>query len=269
MIRKTALASVACALAAASLYPAAATATGAAATATGSPRARAKLVACHPALAASSRYAVFAGEMRSLHQGADTLEMRFDLYRRSPRSIWFRHVSAPGLGVWNQADPGVRVFRFRQRVENLSVPAYYRASVSFRWLDGSGHQLARTSRVTNVCHQPDLRPDLRIGSILRSPVSGDPASSYYRVVVRNDGATAARDFDVALSVNGPAVTDMRTVSLLGAGESKELTFIGPRCTPGSTASAAVDPDNRVSEARERNNTRTVSCLATAAGRRRS
>src|SRR3977135_4444982 len=84
--------------------------TPAAAQSAGPPRASAQLARCHPSLDAAQRYAVFSGAMRSLRAGQDRLEMRFDLFRRAPGAVAFRRVAAPGLGVWNRADPAVGRF---------------------------------------------------------------------------------------------------------------------------------------------------------------
>src|SRR4030081_1279144 len=81
------------------------------------PRASAQLDRCHASLDAAPRYAVLSGAMRSLLGGQDRRDMRFDLYRRAPGAVGFRRVAAPGLGVWNRADPGVGRFRFNQKVE--------------------------------------------------------------------------------------------------------------------------------------------------------
>src|SRR5690349_19329087 len=89
------------------------------------PRASAQLDRCHPSPDATQRYAAFSGTMRSLRAGQDRMDMRFDLFRRGRRSIVFKHVAAPGLGVWNRANPGVGRFKFRQKVENLTPPASY------------------------------------------------------------------------------------------------------------------------------------------------
>ena len=219
--------------------------------------ARAFLHACHPALAQGERYATFGGYMRSLRMGADRMEMRFDLYRRPAGGVRWRRVWGPGLGSWNRAHAGVAGYRFRQRVENLPAPYSYRAVVLFRWKDGAGRVFARTWRHTPLCFQPDLRPDLRIGGITVER-GAEPGSAVYSVLVRNTGRTEARDFDVLLRIGGVA-RPVETVTALGAGQRILLRFAGPRCAPGESLVAAADPDKRVSEARERNNSLAVAC----------
>ena len=217
------------------------------------PRASAQLNQCHAALDAAQRWAVFGGTMRSLRSGQDRMGMRFDLFRRARGSLVFRRVAAPGLGVWNRANPGVGRFKFRQKVENLSAPAAYRAVVSFRWIDAAGRVFARAQRVTPACSQPDLRPDLRIVAVTRF-------AGAYHVTVRNAGRSPARGFDVSLTVGGGPVVPSQTVGVLRPGDPpRTLDFGGPRCADPVVATA--DPGNVVPESNEANNTLTVGCLA--------
>ena len=88
-----------------------------------------------------------------------------------------------------------------------------------------------------------------------SVAAGDFA---YRVTLRNAGRTASRDFDAVLTVGGlprPAVN----VVGLAPGERRVVELHGPRCEPGSTARVELDPDNRVDEAVEANNSRSTTC----------
>ena len=231
----------------------------AASPAAAAPRATASLARCHRSLDPAQRYAVFAGTMRSLRAGQDRMQMRFDLFRRLPGTIGFKRVAAPGLGVWNRANPGVGRFKFRQKVENLSAPAAYRAVVSFRWIGADGRVFARAQRVTAVCGQP--LPDLRVVGITR-PLG----TSTYRVTVHNAGSLASRGFDVSLSVGGRPVAPNQTAGALQPHQSEVLTFARPGCADPVVATA--DPGNAVPESNEANNTLTTSCLAIAASRSR-
>jgi hypothetical protein len=217
--------------------------------------ARARLASCHRHPAQLMRSLTVDSTMQSLREG-DRLQMRFYLFRRWPTSLVYRRLRGPGLGSWTTASRGTDVYRVRKPIQNLPAPAFYYVVVSYRWLDDDGAVLARTARRTGVCFQPDLRPDLRLGLFDVRPLNGE--SARYSIVVRNDGRTATRDFDVLLSVNGdsqPAVT----MAGLAAGARREVVIVGPRCRSG-TVSLRVDPDDRVDEAGERNNTRTVACI---------
>jgi CARDB protein len=222
------------------------------------PRASAQLARCHASLDAAQRYAVFSGAMRSLRAGQDRMEMRFDLFRRAPGAVAFKRVAATGLGVWNRADPAVGRFRFKQKVENLGAPAAYRALVSFRWIGANGRAFARGQHLTPTCQQPDLRPNLRIGRITASRTA-DKGTFNYDVIVRNDGLSAARGFDVSLSVGGVPVVPAKTVGLLRAGQPVTLQFAGPRCTGTEAIAATADPGGAVAESNEADNELTVPC----------
>ncbi len=221
------------------------------------PRATTAVDRCHAALPSTERYAVFSGTMRSLRHGTDRMQMRFDLFQRNKGAATFKHVAAPGLGVWNPANRGVRRFRFRQKVANLLAPASHRAMVSFRWMAAAGRVLSKTTRLTPVCFQPDLRADLRIGRITGSRQPN--GSALYQVTVRNDGRTAAPGFAVSLDVNGAPVLPTQVLSALGSGAKQVVSFRGPRCTPGSSLVATADPGNRVDEADEADDALTLAC----------
>jgi hypothetical protein len=220
--------------------------------------AKATLHVCHFAPDQQGRYAVFGGSMKSLRDGDDRMQMRFDLYRRLPGNARYQHVAAPGLGGWNKAAPSVTRYRFRQKVENLPAPASYRAVVSYRWLTAAGKVFARTKRTTPVCVEPDPRPNLRVSRITGAPAPG--GNAFYDVVVRNDGRSAASDFDLLLTVNG-AARPAKQVATLAAGARKVVRFTAPRCAAGSTVKADVDPDNRVAERDETDNSLAVDCPA--------
>jgi hypothetical protein len=224
------------------------------------PRASVQLDRCHPSLDPAQRYAAFSGVMRSLRGGQDRMDMRFDLFRRPRGGVVFKRVAAQGLGVWNRANPGVGRFKFRQKVENLSAPAGYRAVVSFRWIGVDGHVFARAQHVTLVCQQP--LPDLRIVDVTRQV--GTPT---YLVTVRNAGGLSARGFDVSLRVGqGSPLVPGQTVGVLGPHQSLSLAFTRPGCADPVVATA--DSGSAVPESDEANNTLTTTCASIARSRSR-
>jgi CARDB protein len=223
-----------------------------------------RLAACKTALAQADRYAVFTGRMSSLRRG-NRMSMRFDLFRQAGGQKSFIRVDAPGLGVWNRASDGVPSYTFRQRVQNLSAPASYQARVTFRWKGPTGRPTVVVSKLTDVCAQPDLRPDLRISFAGTQVV--DATQADYSVLVRNAGGTVAgglTGFDVSLQV-GAVVSPLTTIAALGAGASQLVTFRAPRCETGSTVQAMVDPDGRIDESDEANDTVTRACAARRRG----
>jgi hypothetical protein len=218
--------------------------------------ARARLSACKQALDLTGRSLTVDASMHSLQDG-DRMQMRFDLYQRKPGSARFRKLPGPGLGTWNPAMPGVDRYRFRKPIESLPAPAAYRVKVTYRWLDENDVAHARTTRLTGLCVQPDLRPDLRVAGFkaARRFVVG---VFLYNVVLRNAGRTATRDFDAVLSIGGvprPAVD----VPGMAPGEKRVVELTGPRCESGATERVQLDPDNRVGESDETNNSRATTC----------
>jgi CARDB len=218
--------------------------------------ARARLTACKPSLDQASRSLTADASMRSLQKG-DRMQLRFELFRKALGSKRFRKLAGPGLGTWNPATPGVDRFRFRKPIQNLPAASTYYVKVTYRWLDEHNAAYARTVRFTGQCFQPDLRPDLRVAAFSGTRRVG-PGEFAYRVLLRNAGRTASRDFDAVLTVGGlprPAVH----VSGLAAGERRYVELIGPRCETGATARVELDPDNRVDESNETNDSRSTTC----------
>jgi hypothetical protein len=99
------------------------------------------------------RSATFAGEMTAV-AGTAKMEMRIDVLERTPGEPGYHTLTAPGLGVWRNSAPGVKVYKYLKQVTNLSAPAFYRAAVRFRWLGPKGRLLASTELHTRRCEEP-------------------------------------------------------------------------------------------------------------------
>jgi subtilase family serine protease len=65
--------------------------------------------------------------------------------------------------------------------------------------------------------------------------------------VRNAGRTAAGPFDVALTVDGVEQPPERVLGGLAPGASSTVTFLAPRCAPGSTLRFDLDAEDEVDE----------------------
>ena len=213
------------------------------------PPLRAKLSACHSGPAAMERTATFVGSMPAV-AGTKRMWMRFDLFERVAPATDFAAVKAPKLGVWQKSAPGRASsgFVFTQRVQGLTAPASFRAQVRFRWY-GKGSKLLRSAtRTSAICKQPDQRPDLRAGALdaARGPLLDEAT---YELDVRNDGHTAAAGFDVVLAVGG-AEQPPQHVAGLAPGSTATVTFVGPRCAPGSTLLFELDAEDAVEESSE-------------------
>lgn len=233
------------------------------------PRAGARLVACKRAPLLAARVAVVGAWMRPL-PFAQRMAVRLDLWQRLPGARWTQRTDVPGLGVWvSPSDPllgtgPADVFKYRQAVGRLAVPAAYRFRVTFRWSDAAGAVVRQTGITTATCRQPDLRPDLVLDGVAAAPSPRGGALVRYAVTVRNAGRSAAPRSVVAATLPGDATPNQRTRSVprLGPGESATVAFTGPGCAAGEQpAMFVVDPGNAVEEAREGNNELAAACPA--------
>jgi hypothetical protein len=236
----------------------AAPAPAAAAVAQAPPSVSARLTDCAAALDPAERFLVAEGRMRRAG-GAARMAMRFELQVRTPSRPGYTAVRAPGFGAWNAARPASRQFVYSKRVENLGAPAVYRMVVRFRWYDAAGRRLASARRVSPVCRQPDLRPDLAPARVDVGP-GPTPETRRYAVPLRNAGPTASGAFGVVLTVGGRALP-AQAVPGLAAGRRTELRWTGPACSAGETIAVRVDADGAVDESDEADNDLVRGCPA--------
>lgn len=217
---------------------------------------RAVLVDCQRSVDPLERAMVVEGRMRARRRG-EGLAIRFDLLQAPRGSRRFRRLQATGLGEWNVADPGVTRYRFRKRIDNLDAPADYRALVRFRWSDAEGNVVARATRRTPVCRQPDLRPDLRV---LRGEVGPGPTprTRTYVALVTNSGRTRADAFDVRATLSDGREAST-TVPGLDPGERRRIGVVAPACTAGTPVSLAADVLGAIAESDENDNSLSVTC----------
>jgi hypothetical protein len=135
------------------------------------PSVSATLEQCLTAGPQSERSATFAGEMGSVI-GSSRLQMRIDVAERLPEEFSYHTLSAPGLGVWRTAAPGVKAYRYLKQVTNLSGPAFYRGVVRFRWLSARGRLLATAILHTRRCEQPTTSVPASGPGLLTAPAGG-------------------------------------------------------------------------------------------------
>lgn len=234
---------------------------------TPAPPAGARLLACRRSPSIAARLAVVGAWMRPLANGR-RLQLRIDLYQRMTGGRWTLRSDVPGLGAWiAPSDPllGTRlgdVFKYRQSVGRLVVPAAYRFRVGFRWLDATGAVVRSTTIATATCRQPDMRPDLVLDAVRAAPSPRGDRLVRYAVTVRNAGRSAAPRAIVAATLPGDPTPNghQRSVPRLLPGDSAVVTFIGPGCTAGQQPAAFVaDPSNAIDESNEANNELAGSC----------
>jgi CARDB protein len=213
------------------------------------PPLRAKLTSCLSGPDATDRSATFTGSMPRI-KGTKRMWMRFDLQVRIPPATTYKTIKVSGLGVWQKSATGKTSsgFVFDQRVQALSAPGAYRVTVRFRWYGRSGKLLRSTSRQSATCTQPDQRPDLHAGDLGGVVGPGAGQATYY-LGVSNEGRTAAGAFDVGFTVAG-AEQPAQRVDGLAPGADQTLTFVGPRCAPGTTLRFVLDARDEVDESVE-------------------
>jgi hypothetical protein len=132
------------------------------------PVALAMLQQCLTAPAQSERTAVFSGEMNAI-PGSTRMMMRIDVQEQLAGETGFHTIAAPGLGVWRSSDADVKSYRFIRQVTNLSAPGFYRALVSFRWLNAKEHTIRSSAQHTPRCVQPVPAPPV-LSPALPSPM---------------------------------------------------------------------------------------------------
>jgi hypothetical protein len=215
-----------------------------------------RVTACESALDPAARVATFEGRMRVKH-GSRRMQMRFTLQQRTPDEPGWHKLPASGFGKWLTSDPGVGRYVYTKRVIELEAPASYRTLVKFRWLDGSGDRVASSKSTSAVCHQTDLRPNLRPLGVQAQP-GADADHARYLVPVVNRGHSAAGAFDVVVSVDGTTLTPAQAPEL-EPGERALVELQGPPCQDGQTLTVDVDPTGAVDERSEADNQLSVPC----------
>jgi CARDB len=222
----------------------------------------ATLEQCLSAVNQANRSATFAGQMVAT---ADTqhMTMRIDVLERMSTENHFHTVSAPGLGVWRNSVPGVKIYRYLKQVTNLSAPASFKARIRFRWLDAKSRVVKRAERRTATCDQPDERPKLVVGEVMVKK-SSNSSNADYQITVRNDGRSATDAFQITLNVNGLQQAPVNVAPLAG-GSRTQLAVVAPRCTPQSTIEVGLDPQHQIDEAQGGGLSDVVSCPSTGEG----
>lgn len=101
----------------------------------------------------TERSATFTGEMAAT-AGTLRMEMRIELEELPDGEQRYHTVIAPGLGVWQRSNVGVKSFTHIQQFTNLSAPALYRGAIHFRWLNAKGRMIKSEELHTAGCEQP-------------------------------------------------------------------------------------------------------------------
>jgi hypothetical protein len=227
------------------------------------PKASVSVAACHSDVKPLARRFRVVGDMFSLRQG-NRMEMRFEVFSKTPTDETWRLVESPELGIWNRARPDRTQYRVGQKIVNLTAPASYKARVTFHWA-GPGTQDTVTKRWSKVCEQRDPRPNLRLARLEARPLNAKEAT--YVVQVRNVGAsvtTGDSGFEIALAVDGVTRPTSDPILGLRPGASIQVNFRAPRCKQGGTIRATVDPYARIDQSDRADDVLELPCPASLA-----
>jgi hypothetical protein len=218
---------------------------------------QAPLVSCTTGLNATQRSLEVDAAMRPV-AGATRMGLRFDLLQRTSQSTGFQRVTGPGLGVWKRSHTGVPSYEVDKGVDNLAAPATYQLRVGFRWYGTGGRVLRTVHKLTKLCREPDLRPNLTVRNVLVGTPVNNGGRWVYTVAVRNKGGGAAGPFNVSYSPPGAPVQTL-PIAGLGAGATSRVTFSGPACNSASPPAFTADSSNQVAESDEADNSAVATC----------
>ena len=238
------------------------------ASASSGPRAQIEGVVCQKALDPPARVFSATTVMRPI-KGTAHMQLEVELFVSTATSPAFSNLPGTNLDTWlSPQDPNLGqrpgdTWVEQHPVANLAAPAAYRFSISFRWLGSSGQVLKTVTRLTRVCHQPELRPDLAVQSFTAAPVAGHPNIDQYTAVIANQGGGPAKDFEIQFTDGSKVVT--RTIAFLGKGASRTVTFAGPLCVSAAPPTLVLDPSGAIDDSNRANNTATATCPALPAG----
>jgi hypothetical protein len=205
--------------------------------------------------------------------GTQAMRLQFILLESHALHGHYDVVHGHNLGVWiapNDPTLGQRAsdtWKLTHPVALLSAPAFYRLKVTFRWLGAGGKRLAQVTQQTSVCHQLELRPDLRVANISARSLPNKPANDKYVVTIANRGLTGARTFDVDFTPQGGA-TVIRLVPKIGRRGHHgilRIQFVATACTAPETITVVVDPAGAIPDLDRSNNTLTWACPAATTG----
>jgi hypothetical protein len=218
---------------------------------------------CTHVMDPGSRAVGVTATMRPL-TGTRKMAIRFELLQRSP-GLPVQEVAAGDLGVWRTpANPTLGqlpgdVWRLQKSVYNLDAPFTYQFRVSFRWTGLHGKVLGTATRFTRTCRQRELRPDLAVRSITVAAVAGHPNKNLYTAIIANQGLTGAGPFQVLFAPGNSSAPTTDTVSFLGAGMTRTLTFVGPLCDAANPPRVSADAASQVDDFDRSNNVLAATC----------
>jgi hypothetical protein len=199
------------------------------------------------------RLALFRGQMRAIRH-TRRMMMRFVLIERSPEGE--SPAAAPKrLSRWHRSRRHVRTFRYKQTVTGLQPGVTYLTLVRYRWLRKGKRKSLTVRRRSAECRQDGDLPNLAVGPIsARRGLA--PGNEIYSMPVTNTGKAVADSVKVDLMVDS-ASADAYTIESLAPGQTETIEISGPACR--GHVRAVVDPENRIVETTEGDNSRRRRC----------
>jgi hypothetical protein len=234
-------------------------------------RAALQTFGCHPALRAAKRSVSVTAVMRPV-SGTQHMQMRFQLLSDALGRL--APVRGGDLGTWISPRPSTLgqdpkdVWIVRHPVTKMAVPANYRFKVSFRWTGADHRTITTAVRLSPICNQPDMRPDLLVQSITVNSIAGDTTENQYVAQIANNGLTAATAFDVLFAPGDGSATQSASILKLAAHATRTEAFVGPACTTATAPTITVDPEHHVNDLDRANNSLTATCPSVATASRR-
>ena len=134
-------------------------------------------------------------------------------------------------------------------MQGLTAPASFRAQVRFRWYGRGGKLLRSATRTSAICKQPDQRPDLRAGA-LDAARGAAARPGHLRARRAQRRAHGGRRRSTSCSPSAAPSSRPSAWSGLAPGATSTVTFVAPRCAPGSTLRFELDAEDEVEESSE-------------------
>jgi len=96
-------------------------------------------------------------------------------------------------------------------------------------------------------------------SIAVAAIAGHPKKNLYTAVIANQGLTGAGPFQVLFAPGDTSAPTTDTVSYLGPGKTRTLTFTGPLCDASNPPTVSADSTSQINDFDRSNNVLAATC----------
>lgn len=205
------------------------------------PQASAKVKRCVVSRFYDGRRIVFSGRMKRFSDTNDpqTLQMKFDVFRKLREHRRYKKVAGTGLGEWLPAsDPAATVYVRELALEGVETAAHYRARVTYRWLGSDGSVEFKRAKTTKPCKQRIGLPRLVVTKSKRVPIAGGNQENFV-ISVFNAGHSEAVNVPLFFKVDNGAVQGT-ILGSIAPRQSVDASFNAAACQ--QRYDARIDPD---------------------------